>query len=155
MGLDLVCFQVHLRVEHDKLFLHALPVRTQEVVLAEVDLERVVVDIVLLLPVVVAAVADVAALVLVSAVCVEFIVSVEAHLAEAALGMSFEAALVDGTGVVVAEFLVPSEIGRSEEGVLVGEDLLVPCTEVAGIYQRSRSAHQIMLPTTWTFRAPS
>jgi len=69
-------------------------------------LERIVVDIVLLLSAPVATVADVTALVLISAVRVQLVVAVEAFSTETTFWVAFEAALVNGTGVVVAELLV-------------------------------------------------
>lgn len=100
-------------------------------VLPEVDFERVVVDVVLLLPVVVTTVADVTTLVLVTTVSIQLVVSIEALSTEAALRMSFEAALVNGARIIVTEFLVLLQVGPCEKLVLVCEDFLVSCTEVA------------------------
>jgi hypothetical protein len=97
----------------------------------EMDLERVVVHVVLLLSATIPPVAYVTAFVLVSAVCVQLVVSIEALPTKTALRMAFEAALVDGTGVVVAELLVLAEFGRREELMLVGEDFLVARAKVA------------------------
>jgi len=41
--------------------------------------------------------------------------------------MSLETALVNRTGVVVAELLMLFQLGPREQLVLVGEDFLVPC----------------------------
>jgi hypothetical protein len=60
--------EVHLRIEHNELLLQALPIRTHEMVLPEVLFQRIVIDIVLLLPASFSAIADVAALVLVATV---------------------------------------------------------------------------------------
>jgi hypothetical protein len=130
MGLDLMCFEVHLRVEDHEFLLETLPVRTQEVVFAKVHFERVVVDVVLLLPAALPSVANVAALVLVSTVSVQLVVSVEALPTEATFRVSSKTTLVFCARVVVAKLLVLLQIGPCEELVLVGEDLLVPCTEV-------------------------
>jgi hypothetical protein len=67
MNLDLMRLDIHLRVENNKLLLEALAIRTQEMVLAEMYLKRIVVDKVLLLPAPFTAIADMASLVLVSA----------------------------------------------------------------------------------------
>jgi hypothetical protein len=76
------------------------------VVFLEVDFERVIVDKVLLLSAAITPVADVAAFVFVSAMCVQFVISIEALSAETAFWMSLEATLIDGAGVVVAELLM-------------------------------------------------
>jgi hypothetical protein len=103
------------------------------VVFPEVYLERIIIDIILLLPATsFLPIADVAALVLVSAVSVQLIVSVKALSAETTLGMSLEATLVDCARVVVAKFLVFFQVLWGEELMLVGEYFLVPCTEITG-----------------------
>jgi hypothetical protein len=70
MCFDLMCFQIHLRVEDCKLLLQTLSVRTQEMVFFEVDFERIVVDKVLLLASAITPITNVAAFVLVSTMCV-------------------------------------------------------------------------------------
>lgn len=70
MRLNLMGLEVHLGIENHELLLQALSVWTHEVVLAEMLLERVVVDIVLLLAAAFSAVTDVTSFVLVSAMCV-------------------------------------------------------------------------------------
>jgi alkylated DNA nucleotide flippase Atl1 len=77
------------------------------VVFSEVDLERIVVDVILLLPTAaVSTIADVATLVLVPAMGVELVITIKTLTTEAALRVSLETALVDGTRIIVAEFLV-------------------------------------------------
>jgi hypothetical protein len=99
-------------------------------VFSEVNFEGVVVDKILLLPGTLAAVTDMAALVLVPTMCIQLVVSVEALTTEAALGMPFEAALIDRTGVIVAELLMLPKLRVCEKLVFVGEDFLVPRTEI-------------------------
>jgi hypothetical protein len=70
MCLNLMRFQIHLRVEDRKLFLQTLSIRTQEMVFFEVHFEGIVVDKVLLFASAISAIANVAAFVLVSTVCV-------------------------------------------------------------------------------------
>jgi hypothetical protein len=84
------------------------------VIFAEVILERIVVDVILLLSTTVPTIANVATLVLVSAVRVQFVVSIKAFPAEATLWVSLESALVNGTRVVVAELLVFAQLGDRE-----------------------------------------
>lgn len=158
MHLELVCFEIHFRVEHDKLLFQALAVGAQKVVFAEVHLERVVVDVVLLLAAAaLSPVADVTPLVLVSAVGVELVVSVEALSAETTLGMSLEPALVNGARVVVAKLLVLPQICRREELVLVREDLFVACAEVAAETESvdCTTPEAPMIHTTSSWNAPS
>lgn len=131
VDFELVGLEVDLVFKDDELLLHAFFVGAHEVVAREVGREGVVVDVVLLLRGGVAAVADVAALVLVAAVREELVGGVEALATEPAFRVAFEAGLVFGAGLVVACALVLAELGRGEEGVLVGEDLLVARAEVA------------------------
>ena len=114
MNLQLMGFNIHLRVEHNKLLLEALSVRTQEVILAEMHFKRVVVYIVLLLSAPFAAIADVASFMLVSAMRVKLVVAVEACSTESAFWVPLESALVDCTGIVITEFLVLLQVGRCE-----------------------------------------
>jgi hypothetical protein len=96
------------------------------VVFPEVHLEGIVVDKVLLFSASpFSTIANVAALVLVSAMSVELIVTVETLSAEPTFWVSLEATLIYCSGVIVAELLMLSQIGLCEEFVLVGEDLLV------------------------------
>jgi hypothetical protein len=114
VNLQLMRFDIHLRVENNKLLLEALSVWTQEVVFAEMYLKSVVVYIVLLLPASLTAIADVTSLVLISAMRVELVVAIKARSAESAFWVPLEPALVDGSGIVIAELLVFLEIGGCE-----------------------------------------
>lgn len=69
-------------------------------------------------------------LVLVPTMRIELIVAVEAQSTEAALWMPLEPALIDSPWIIVSEFLVFPELTDREEFVLMGEDLLIPGTEV-------------------------
>jgi hypothetical protein len=66
--------------------------------------------------------------VLLSAMAVELVISIESLLTKAAFGMSLEARLVHGPWVVVSELLMFPQVTKCEQLVLVGEDFLVPCT---------------------------
>lgn len=132
MRFQLMRLEIDLRVKHHEFLLQTFAVRTQKMVLFEVLLQCIIIEEILLRLSPIPPIADMAALVLVPAVCVELVVAVEAQAAEAAFGVAFEAALVDGAGVIVAEFLVFSEFGGGEELVLVGEDFLVAGAKVAG-----------------------
>ena len=96
-------------------------------VLAEMKLQRVVVNIILLLAALVQSIANVAPLVLVSAMCVQLVIAVESLPTKPALRMAPEAALVDGPRIVVSKLLMLFEFTKSEEFVLMCEDLLISC----------------------------
>ena len=93
--------------------------------------ERVVVNKVLLLPSLISSVADMTSLVLVPTMHIELVVAVETLSTEATLRVSLESTLIDSPWIIVPELLMFSELANREELVLMGEDLLVPCTEVA------------------------
>jgi hypothetical protein len=62
--------EIHFRIKHNELLLEAFSVWARKVVFLEVQLERIVVDIILLLSAAFSAVTNMAALVLVPAMCV-------------------------------------------------------------------------------------
>ena len=70
MRFNLVSLEIHLRVEHNEFLLQALPVWAHEVVFPEMLFERIVVDVVLLLPAAILTIANMATLMLVSTMCV-------------------------------------------------------------------------------------
>ena len=105
-------------------------------IFSEMDFKSIIVDVVLLLPApAIATVANVAAFVFVSTMCIKFIVSVEALPAESAFRVSLKSALVDRTRIIVAELLVLPELRKCEELVFVSKDFLVPRTEVTKFRQ--------------------
>lgn len=71
-----------------------------------------------------------ASLVLVSAMRVEFVIAVEALSTEPTFGMTFEPTLVHSSRIIVAEFLMLLQLRDCEQLMLVGEDLLVPGTQI-------------------------
>lgn len=95
-------------------------------VLAEMEFECIVIDIVLRLATAVSPVADMAALMLVTAMCEELVVAVESFSAEATFGVTLETGLVDCAGVVVAVLFVFFEFFLGEKLMFVGKDFLVP-----------------------------
>lgn len=135
MRFDLMSLEVHLRIKYNKFLLQTFSVWTHEMVFPEVLLERIVVHKVLLLPAPITAVANVAAFVLISTMCVQLIVSVEALATETAFRVSLEATLIDRARVIVTELLMLPEIGKREELVLVREDFLVPRTQITKLGQ--------------------
>ncbi len=141
--------QIHFRFENYKLLVETFLLRTEVMIGFEVRLQRVVVDIILWLPALGSPVTDVTTLVLVPAVCVQLVITVEPLATEATLGMTSEAALVDRARVVVAEFLMLSQAVLREQFVLMSEDLLVPCAEIAASCQHdvSHEAQYTLLTT--------
>ena len=103
-------------------------------VLAKVVLERVVVDIVLLLTTTVTSIADVAAFVLVTTMRVQLVVAIETFSTKATFRVSLEPTLVNGAWVVVTEFLVLSQLRKCEEIVFVSKDFFISCTKIAVKY---------------------
>jgi len=77
VNFQLMRLQIHVRIKNDKLLLQTFSIRTQEVFLLEMHLERMVVDIVLLLSAPVTTIANVTALMLISAMQVELVVTIE------------------------------------------------------------------------------
>lgn len=100
-------------------------------VLAKVVLERIIVDIVLLFATTVTSIANVAAFVLVSAVCVQLVVAVKSLSTKATFWVPLESTLVDGAWVIIAKLLVLPQLGECEELVFVSKDFFVSCAEVA------------------------
>ncbi len=130
MRFKLVRLEIHLGLKHNKLLVQTVLLHTEVVIFSKVNFERVVVDIVLLLPAGVPSIADMAALVPVSAVRIQLIVTIEALLAKSALRMPSETALVHCAGVVVPKLLMLSQLGVGEQLVLVRKDLFVACAEI-------------------------
>jgi hypothetical protein len=129
-------------------------------VLAKVVFQRVIVDIVLLLATAIVSVTNVAAFVLVSAVCVELVVSIESLSAETTLGVSLESTLIDRARIVVAELLMLAQFREREKFMFVRENFLVPCAKVASLGQQSCDktwyAYHMTLPCavlTWRCRS--
>jgi hypothetical protein len=130
VGLQVVSFEVHFRVENDEFLLQAFFVETQEVIFPEVALQRVVVQVVVR-PAWRSSVAYMTPLVLLAAMDEQFIVAIEGLLAETTLGVSLEAALVYGSRLIVSVFLMLPQLFWSKQIMLVSKDFLVLRTEVA------------------------
>lgn len=101
-----MCFEIHLRIEDDKLLLQTFLIRAHEVVLPKVDLECVVVEVVLRLSSAISSVADVTAFVLVATMREQFIVTVETLSAETTLRVALETTLIYRARVVVSVLFV-------------------------------------------------
>jgi hypothetical protein len=66
-----------------------------------------------------------------TAMCKELVVAVESLSTETTFWVAFEPALINGARIVIAKFLMPLQFLVGEQLMLVGEDLLVPRTQVA------------------------
>ena len=80
----------------------------------EVNLKRVIVDIVLLFASLLSPIANVAPFVLVAAMNIELIVPIKSSLTESTVWMPLESALVDGSWIIVAELLVFPKLLRGK-----------------------------------------
>jgi hypothetical protein len=129
--LDLMSLQIHLRVENHEFLFQAFSIGAKEVVFAEVYLESIVVNKVLLLSPFISPVTYVTSLMLVSAMGIQLIVAIEALSTKATFWVSLETTLVDSSGVVVTKFLVFTQFSWCEELMLMCEHFFVSCTEVA------------------------
>ena len=96
----------------------------------KMTLKGLIIHVVLLLAVVGSAITDMAAFMLLTAMGIQLVVTVKALSTETTLGMPFETALVDGTGLVITVFFVFSQLRVRKEGVFVGENLFVSCTKI-------------------------
>lgn len=126
MQFQLVSLEVDLVFEYHKFLFEAFGVETHKVLDLEVFLQGIVVDVVLRIPVGAAPIADVTALVTVSAVLKELVNRIEAFVAKPAVGMALKAALVFGPRYIVPVALVAPQFGDSKQFVFVGKNFLVP-----------------------------
>ena len=127
---ELVGFEIHLRLEYDKLLLETFPVIADEVVLLEMLLQCIVVDVVVWLSRV-SPVAEEAPLMLVAAMFVQLVAVVESGAAETAERMAPETRLIRRTWFVISMAHVLRELLIRKHVMLVCKDFLVPSTEVA------------------------
>lgn len=125
-----MAFQVHLRLKNHELLLQTLLVQAEEVVFLEMFLERVVVDIILLLAMSRSSITDMTPLVLVTTMGIQLVVSVEPLSTEPTLRVAFEAALVNGSRDIVSVFFVLAQFRRRKEFMLVGKHLFVSSAKV-------------------------
>lgn len=102
-------------------------------IFSEMQLQRIIVEVVLGL-VVLIAIADEAALMLVPAMHIKLIITVKTLTTEATYRMSSESTLVDGAWVVVAFLHVLLQLFIREQLLLMCEDFLVPYTKIAQLF---------------------
>lgn len=131
MVFQLMRLQIHLRPEDDELLLQAFLVGAHEMVTPKVLLQRVVVDVILLLAAPTPSIANMASLMFVPTMNVQFIVPIESLSTETAFWMSLEAALVDSARMIISKLLMLAQLLWSEELMLMGEDFLIPGAQIA------------------------
>lgn len=164
MQFQLVSLEVDLVFEYYKFLFEALGVETHKVLGLEVLLQGIIVDVVLRIPVGAAPIADVTALVTVSAVLKELVNRVEAFVAKPAVGMALKAALVFGPRHIVPVALVASQFGDSKQFVFVGKHFLVPRAQLTvhlsdfwcGVQPNLATTHHSIRPCsdlTWRWRS--
>jgi hypothetical protein len=131
MFRNLMRLQIDLTPKDHKLLLKTLSIRTQEVILPKMQLQPIVIKIILRPSSLVSSITDMALLVAVAAMCIQFVVSIETLPAEATFRMALETRLVYGTWVIITEAFVLFEVGWCKEFVFVGEGLLIARAKVA------------------------
>lgn len=114
MSLELMRLEIDFRFKDDKFLLQAFPIRTQEMISAEMFVQCVVVLIILLQSPFISSVADMASFVPVSTMGIKLVITVEPLNAEATLRMSFETALIDCSRIIVSKFLMFSKFLQRE-----------------------------------------
>jgi len=122
---ELMCLQIHLRLEYYKLLLETFPVAADEVILLKVLLQRIVVKVIVWLPRV-PPVADETSFMFVSAMLVQFVIVIKPLAAEATDWVAFESRR--GPGLVVSMAHVLAQLFISVHLMFVSKNLLVPCT---------------------------
>jgi hypothetical protein len=100
-------------------------------VTAEMLLQCIVVDEISRILSAISAIANVAALMSVSAMDVKLIVAIKSPPTKAAFWMSLEASLVDRTGIIITKAFMLAELLLCKQVLLVGEDFLVAGAKIA------------------------
>lgn len=124
-----MCLQIHLRRENHELLCLTLAIEAHIVILTEVVLQRLIVDIVMWVSAVLS-VAQETSLVLLSAVNIQLIISIESLSTEAAKWMTLEARLIHCSWVIVSLAHMFLQVLIGEQRKLVCKDLLVPRAEI-------------------------
>ena len=126
-----MCLQIHLRLEDDELLLQAFLIGAHEMVTPKVLLQRVIVDVILLLTAPTSSIANMASFMFVPTMDVQFIVPIESLSTETAFWMPLEPTLVDSARVIISKLLMLAQLLWGEELMLMGEDLLISCAQIA------------------------
>jgi len=103
-----------LRFENHELLLQTLWIKAQEVIFLKMVFKSIIIDIILLLPVGRATITDVTSLVLISAMSIKLVISIESLTAKTTLRMSLETTLVDCTRLIISVSFMPSQFRWGE-----------------------------------------
>ena len=93
-------------------------------------LKGIVVDVILLVSPWVSAITNVTFLMLVPTMCIELVVTVEPLPTKAAFRVTFEAALIHGSRIVISKLLMLAELLLGEKLMLMSEHFLVPGAKI-------------------------
>jgi hypothetical protein len=100
MLAQLMSFQINFRLEHNEFLLQTLRIRTQKMVLPEMQLQLLIIEVILRPAVI--PVADEAPLMCLSTVHVKLVLTVESPPAKSTLRMSLKPALVDCSWIIIS-----------------------------------------------------
>lgn len=150
MSLELMRLEIHFGIEYNKLLVQTLLIRTCEMVFTKMNVQGVVIDIVLRIAASSSPVADVAPLMLVSAMGKELVVAVEALAAKATFGVPLEATLINCSRIVVAVLFMFAKLCKGKEFMLVRKDFLVSRAEITRLIscilvRKNEETHQSIL----------
>lgn len=130
MGLELMSFQVHLRLKNHKLLVEAFLIQAEKMFLLEVMLEGIVVDVVLLLATPRSSITDKTTLVAVTTVGIQLVVPIKALMAKSAFRMPFKTTLIDRSRDVIAIPLMFSQFRIGKKGMLMRKHFFVPDAKI-------------------------
>lgn len=128
MLLDFVRFQVDIRFKYDKLAVQTLSINAEVVIVLEMLFKAVVIGVILVSNTV--AHTDMALLMLIATMFIQFICAVEADVAKMALWMSLETGFIAQS--LISRFVVLMQLVPGIQRMLVRKDLLVLSAQVTG-----------------------
>lgn len=128
MLLDFVRFQVDIRFKYDKLAVQTLSINAEVVIVLEMLFKAVVIGVILVSNTV--AHTDMALLMLIATMFIQFICAVEADVAKMALWMSLETGFIAQS--LISRFVMLMQLVPGIQRMLVRKDLLVLSAQVTG-----------------------
>lgn len=96
----------------------------------EMLLQGLVVQVILRMAATISPVTDVTFLVLLTAMCIKLVISVESFLTETTFWVASETGLINRAWIIVPKFGMFPELSMCEKLVLMSEDFLIPCAEI-------------------------
>lgn len=128
MLLDFVRFQVDIRFKYDKLAVQTLSINAEVVIVLEMLFKAVVIGVILVSNTV--AHTDMALLMLIATMFIQFICAVEADVAKMALWMSLETGFIAQS--LISRFVMLMQLVPGIQRMLVRKDLLMLSAQVTG-----------------------